>query len=161
MRIIGIDPGLNATGYGVIEIERDECVHIHHGVVRTKTTATKAERLTAIRNGVRDAARQWSATSGAIEASFIGTNARSSMALGEARAAAIIGMADAGLEVMEYAPTLVKQTVAGYGRGEKSQVAEMVRLQLALKVAPTPADAADALAIAVTHWAHTRLAART
>ena len=124
MRILGIDPGLNATGYGVIEILRDECVHIHHGVVRTKTTWTKAERLTAIRDGVRDAARLWGATSGAIEASFIGTNARSSMALGEARAAAIIGMADAGLEVMEYAPTLVKQTVAGYGRGEKSQVAE-------------------------------------
>ena len=81
------------------------------------------------------------------------------IAIGEARAAAIIGMADAGLAVMEYAPTLVKQTVAGYGRGEKSQVAEMVRLQLALKVVATPAAAADALAITVTHWAHTRLAA--
>jgi crossover junction endodeoxyribonuclease RuvC len=79
------------------------------------------------------------------------------MALGEARAAAILGLADAGLAVSEYAPTLVKQTVAGYGRGEKSQIAEMVRLQLALAQTPTPADAADALAIAITHWAHSRL----
>ena len=65
--------------------------------------------------------------------------------------------ADAGLEVVEYSPALVKSTVAGYGRGEKSQVAEMVRLQLRLPKAPTPEDAADALAVAITHWAHARL----
>ncbi|MBE0611692.1 MAG: crossover junction endodeoxyribonuclease RuvC, partial [Dehalococcoidia bacterium] len=79
--------------------------------------------------------------------------------LGEARAAALLGMADAGLQVAEYAPALVKQTVSGYGRGEKSQVAEMVRLQLGLKATPTPVDAADALAVAITHWAHARLGA--
>ncbi len=160
MRILGIDPGLTVTGYGVIETGPDICIHLHHGVVRTKTSTPKAERLAAIRDGVREAARAWDVTAGAIEASFVGNNVRSAMALGEARAAAILGLADAGLEVMEYAPTLVKQTVAGYGRGEKSQVAEMVRIQLALKVTPTPADAADALAIAITHWAHTRLLGR-
>ena len=80
------------------------------------------------------------------------------MALGEARAACILGLADAGLEVMEYSPALVKSTVTGYGRGEKAQVAEMVRLQLRLAKAPTPEDAADALAVAITHWAHARLA---
>lgn len=79
------------------------------------------------------------------------------MALGEARAACILGLADAGLTVVEYAPAVVKATVSGYGRGEKSQVAEMVRLQLRLSSAPTPADAADALAVAITHWAHARL----
>lgn len=160
MRILGVDPGLTVTGYGVIETGPDICIHLHHGVVRTKPSSTKAARLTAIRDAIREAARAWEVDSGAIESSFVGSNARSAMALGEARAAAILGLADAGLAVMEYAPTLVKQTVAGYGRGEKSQVAEMVRLQLALKAVPTPADAADALAIAITHWAHTRLLGR-
>jgi crossover junction endodeoxyribonuclease RuvC len=157
MRILGIDPGLNITGYGVIDVERDRCVHVHHGVVRTKPADGTAERLRAIRDGVRDAATAWCAQAGAIEGSFVGTHARSAMALGQARAAAILGLADAGLPVFEYAPALVKQTVAGYGRGEKSQVAMMVRLQLGLAATPSPADAADALAVAITHWAHSRL----
>lgn len=164
MRIIGIDPGLNVTGYGIVEIAGDECRHLHHGAIRTKPSAPKAARLTAIRDGVREVALRWQAEAAAVESSYVGNNARSAMALGEARAAAIIGLADSGLIPAEYAPALVKQTVAGYGRGEKSQVGEMVRLQLGLPALPTPADAADALAIAMTHWAHARLsvlAART
>ena len=160
MRIIGVDPGLNVTGYGVIDVEDDRCVHVHHGVVRTKPADGLSVRLSAIRDGVRDAARQWNAESGAIEASFVGNNVKSALALGQSRAAAIIGLADAGLGVHEYAPAMVKQTVSGYGRGEKSQVAVMVKLQLGLTAVPAPADAADALAIAITHWAHMRLAAR-
>jgi crossover junction endodeoxyribonuclease RuvC len=159
MRVLGIDPGLNVTGYGVIDVDGDRCIHIHHGALRTKPADGLAARLLALRDGVRGVALQWGADGGAIEASFVGTNARSALALGQARAAAILGMADAGLGVHEYAPALVKQTVAGYGRGEKSQVAEMVRMQLALAALPTPADAADALAVAITHWAHSRLAA--
>jgi crossover junction endodeoxyribonuclease RuvC len=158
MRILGIDPGLNVTGYGVVVVDGDHCGHVHHGVLRTKPTLERAARLVLIRDGVRAMAIQWGVEAGAIEASFVGTNARSAMALGEARAAAILGLADAGLHVCEYAPALVKQTVAGYGRGDKAQIAEMVRLQLALTAVPSPADAADALAIAITHWAHSRLA---
>jgi crossover junction endodeoxyribonuclease RuvC len=160
MRIVGIDPGLNATGYGIIDVEDDHCVHIHHGVVRTRPAASLADRLVAIRDGVRAVAGEWHAGIGAIESSFVGNNARSALALGHARAAAILGLADAGLAVHEYAPALVKQTVVGYGRGEKAQVATMVQLQLALAATPSPADAADALAVALTHWAHARLAAR-
>lgn len=161
MRILGIDPGLNVTGFGVVVIEGDRCVHVHHGVVRTRPADGKPARLVAIRDGVRALAAQWQAEAGAIESSFVGNNARSAMALGEARAAAILGLADAGLSVSEYAPAMVKQTVAGYGRGEKSQIAEMVRLQLGLSALPSPADAADALAIAITHWAHSRTLALT
>jgi crossover junction endodeoxyribonuclease RuvC len=161
MRIIGIDPGLNVTGYGIVEVEGDRCLHLHHGVLRTKPADGLAARLGAIRDGVRDVARQWNVEAGAIEASFVGDNVKSALALGQSRAAAILGLADAGLSVHEYAPALVKQTVAGYGRGEKSQIATMVKLQLGLAVLPSPADAADALAIAITHWAHMRLAART
>ncbi len=157
MRILGIDPGLNVTGWGVIDVAGDRCVYVRHGVLRTKPADGRVARLVAIRNGVRAVAAEWAAEAGAIESSFVGTNARSAMSLGEARAAAILGLADAALEVAEFAPALVKQTVAGYGRGEKAQIGEMVRLQLGLATVPAPADAADALAIAITCWAHERL----
>ncbi|HEX6030207.1 MAG TPA: crossover junction endodeoxyribonuclease RuvC [Tepidiformaceae bacterium] len=160
MRILGIDPGLNVTGYGVIEIEQDRCLHVHHGVLRTRPADGLSARLVTIRDGVRAVAAEWAAGAAAIESSYVGNNARSALSLGHARAAAILGLADAGLSVDEYAPALVKQTVSGYGRGEKSQVATMVQLQLALPRLPSPADAADALAVAITHWAHARLAAR-
>jgi len=160
MRILGIDPGLNVTGYGIIDVEGDRCLHLHHGALRTRPVEGMAARLVAIRDGLLEVAKQWEIETAAIEASFVGNNARSALALGQARAAAILGLADAGASVHEYAPAVVKQTVAGYGRGEKSQVAQMVRLQLGLATTPTPADAADALAIAITHWAHARLTAR-
>ena len=160
MRIIGIDPGLNVTGYGVVEVRGDTCHHLHHGVFRTRPSDGLAARLVVIRDGVRDAAREMAVDAGAVESSFVAANPRSGLLLGHARAAAILGLADAGIPVHEYAPNLVKQTVAGYGHGEKSQVALMVRMQLGLAAVPTPADAADALAIAITHWAHSRLVAR-
>jgi crossover junction endodeoxyribonuclease RuvC len=159
-RIIGIDPGLTATGIGVVMVDGERCLHLHHSVVRTRPADGVAARLAAIRDAVRDAARHWLATEGAIEAGFVANNARSALALGQARAAAILGLADAGLPVSEYAATVVKQSVAGYGLGEKAQVAQMVRLQLGMSSLPAPADAADALAIAITHWAHARVTAR-
>ena len=157
MRILGIDPGLNVTGIGVVEVEDDHCVHLHHSVLRTRPSDPLSARLVLLRDGVRDAAKHWLVSAGAVESSFVANNARSALLLGHARAAAIVGLADAGVPVFEYAPNLVKQTVAGYGHGEKSQVAMMVKLQLGLRTTPTPADAADALAIALTHWAHSRI----
>ena len=160
MKIIGVDPGLNATGFGIIDVDGNDCRHVHHGVVRTKTTAAMVERLGIIMEGVQAVASEWAAEAAAIEASFVGKNARSALALGQARAAALLGLRGAGLSPIEYAPTMVKQAVAGYGRGEKSQIAEMVRLQLGMKETPSPADAADALAVAITHWAHARMESR-
>lgn len=160
MRIMGIDPGLNVTGIGIIDVAGEAAVHVHHLVVRTRPADGLAARLIALRDGVRAAAQQWQVNAGAVEASFVGANVRSALALGQARAAAIIGLADASIEAAEYSPALVKQTVSGYGRGDKSQVAEMVRLQLGLATLPAPADAADALAIAITHWAHMRMQGR-
>lgn len=157
MRIVGIDPGLGVTGFGIIEAERAGCVHVRHGVFRTRPADGRVERLVQLRDAVCAIARESGAEAGAIEAGFVGQNVRAAMALGEARAAALLGLADAGIAVVEYAPTLVKQTVAGYGRGEKAQVGQMVRLQLGLASVPTPEDAADALAVAITHWAHLRL----
>ena len=157
MRIIGVDPGLNITGFGIIDAERTGCAHVRHGVVRTKPADGKLERLRQLRDAIRALAGEYGAEEAAIEAGFVGQNVKTAMALGEARAAALLGLADAGLTVVEYAPALVKQTVAGYGRGEKSQVAQMVRLQLGLATLPAPEDAADALAVAIAHWAHRRL----
>lgn len=159
MRIIGVDPGLTVTGLGVIEAQDDTCTHLFHGCLRPKRL-DGGTRLTAIRDEVRDLARRWEVDAGAVEAGFVGLNARSAMALGEARAAAILGLADAGVRIYEYSPATVKQTVSGHGGGGKAQVAEMVRLQLRLETPPSPLDAADALAVAITHWAHSRLLAR-
>lgn len=159
MRIIGIDPGLNVTGYGIIDVEGDRASHVCHGVLRTRATGERAGRLLALRDGLLTICREWLPIEAAIEAGFVGQHVRSAMLLGEARAAAIIALADAGLPVAEYAPLLVKQTVAGFGRGEKEQVARMVAFQLGLPEPPAPEDAADALAVAITHWAHGRLAA--
>ncbi len=156
MRIIGIDPGLGATGIGIVEVFGERCTHVHHSVIRTRSDASTLDRLQAIHDGVRDLALRWEAESGAIEASFVGENARSALALGQARAAALLGLAACNLPVAEYTPAVVKQTVAGYGRGGKAQVGEMVRLQLSLSTVPSPPDAADALAVAITHWAHSR-----
>lgn len=157
MRILGVDPGLNVTGFGVLEVTGSGCGYVHHGVLRTKPAEDLSVRLLTLRDGITAVAKQWEIEAAAIEASFVGNNARSALALGQARAAAIIGLADAGLQVAEYAPAMVKQTVAGYGRGEKPQIARMVAMQLGLSTIPEPTDASDALAIALTHWAHSRL----
>ena len=160
MRIVGIDPGLNVTGIGIIDVDGGDCRYVHHGVVRTKAAEPMSSRLGTIMEGVAAVAAEWKATDSAIEASFVGKSAKSALALGHARAAAMLGLRSAGLAVAEYAPTMVKQAVSGYGRGEKSQIAEMVRLHLGLAVVPKPLDATDALAVAITHWAHSRIEAR-
>ena len=160
MRVMGVDPGLNATGIGIIEIDGDATGHVHHGVVRTRAADELPARIASICEAVREAATQWQVDTAAIESSFVGNNARSAMLLGHARAAAILGLVAAGIPVAEYAPRLVKQSVTGYGAGDKAQVARMVAFQLGLTELPAPADASDALAIAITHWAQSRLSAR-
>ncbi|MFQ5380466.1 MAG: crossover junction endodeoxyribonuclease RuvC [Dehalococcoidia bacterium] len=155
-RLIGIDPGLAVTGWGIVEAGRGGCGHLAHGVIRTRKKDGLAARLLRIRDDVASLVREWNVAGGAIEEAFVGVNASSALALGQARAAAIIGLAQSGLPVAGYSPNLVKQTVSGYGHGEKGQIALMVRLQLGLDDEPRPADAADALAVALTHWAHWR-----
>lgn len=158
MRILGIDPGLSATGYGVLEFneQNDTCSHVTHGVIRTKSSQDLTIRLQIIRDGIAKIIYEYSPFSGAIEGGFVGINARSALTLGHARAIAILALGDGNLKVHEYSPNTIKQTVVGYGKSTKQQVAEMVRLQLNLKQLPKPEDASDALAIAITHWAYLR-----
>lgn len=158
MRILGIDPGLATTGVGIIEADAHAARHLHHCVVRPSPGLPLPQRLEAIRATVRQIAEQWRVDAAAVETAFVGRNPRTALSLGQARAAALLGVADAAVPVYEYTPATVKQTLAGYGRGDKGQVARMVRLQLELAEDPRPADAADALAVAITHWAHWRIA---
>ncbi len=155
-RLIGIDPGLAVTGWGLVDARSAGCEHLAHGVIRTRPGEPLSERLLKIRDEIASLVEEWGAVDGAIEEAFVGINVASALALGQARAAAIIGLAQSGIPVAGYTPNLVKQTVSGYGHGEKGQIALMVRLQLGLEKEPRPADAADALAVALTHWAHRR-----
>jgi crossover junction endodeoxyribonuclease RuvC len=160
MRVIGIDPGLNVTGIGVIAADEDATTYLVHHVIRTDPAATLVERLQTIYGGVATTAAEWMPAAAAVESTFIGNNARSAMLLGHARAAAILALASRGIPIAEYSPAIVKQSVTGYGRGDKNQVARMVALQLGLPELPGPLDATDALAVAITHWAQSRLNAR-
>jgi crossover junction endodeoxyribonuclease RuvC len=154
--IVGIDPGLRITGYGVLRLVGADVSLIRIGVIRPK--GGTAERLAAIYGGIRDVIRESGAREVAIEQPFVAMNTKSAFAIGEARAAAILAAAHEQTEVYEYMPTAVKQAVAGYGRGSKEQIGEMVRLQFGLPSVPSPPDASDAAAVALCHVAHRRTA---
>jgi crossover junction endodeoxyribonuclease RuvC len=153
---LGIDPGLRVTGFGLIECRSGALGHIVHGAIQTKSP-DRPQKLVQIYRGIMDLLDRWNVDEVAIEKQFVAVNPNSAFAIGEARAVAMLAAAQRGLPVFEYAPTEVKQAVTSYGRGSKLQVQEMVRLQFALSVAPKPADAADALAIAICHAARRSL----
>jgi crossover junction endodeoxyribonuclease RuvC len=153
---MGVDPGLRVTGFGLLRVRGADVDLLGHGVIRPK--GDTPARLAAVYAGVREALEANGVHELAIEQPFVALNTRSAFAIGEARAAAILAAAHAGVAVNEYTPAAVKQAVTGYGRGSKDQVGEMVRLQFGLREAPTPADASDAVAIALCHVAHRRTA---
>jgi len=150
--LLGIDPGLRVTGYGLILKSGQALTHLDHGAVRTHP-GDHAARLLEIYESLGRLLTQWRVDEFAIEKQFMAVNASSAFAVGEARAVAIMSAALAGIPVFEYTPAEVKQAVTSYGRSSKEQIQEMVRLQFGLRVAPQPADAADALAIAICHAA--------
>jgi len=153
IRILGIDPGLRRTGWGVVEAIGNRLVYVACGSVDTDARETLAERLVAIHDGlarVLDAHRPHEA---AVEATFVNRDAVATLKLGQARGIALLVPARAGVPVAEYAPNLVKKTIVGAGHGEKAQIRMMIGVLLP-KAAPRTDDAADALAIAVTHAHH-------
>ena len=154
IRILGLDPGLRRTGWGVVTIEGSRLTHIAHGVIAPDNDLPLAERLVALLEGVEGVIAEHAPDEAAVEETFVSTNASSTLKLGHARACALIGPARAGLVVAEYAATVVKKAVVGTGGADKDQVAFMVR-RLLPTAGPVTADAADALAVAITH-AHAR-----
>jgi crossover junction endodeoxyribonuclease RuvC len=156
--VLGLDPGTRHFGWGVVERRGTRLVHVDHGIVHTDTDDVIARRLVDIERALVAIVEQHGPDEASVEALFFAKDAQAAAKLGHARGVALLVCARAGLDVHEYAPALVKRAVAGHGRAEKAQVAQMVRVVLGLAVAPI-ADAADALAVAVTHLMHAPIAA--
>jgi crossover junction endodeoxyribonuclease RuvC len=151
MIILGIDPGLAHTGWGVVETRGSLCRARAYGCVTTKASMPMSQRLGAIFDELSAAIEKYGPTQLAIEKIFFGENTRSAMATAQARGAALVAGAHAGLEVGEYTPMQIKQAVVGTGSADKRQVIYMVRNVLALDHDPRPDHCADALAAAVCH----------
>jgi crossover junction endodeoxyribonuclease RuvC len=153
IRILGIDPGLRRTGWGVIAIEGNRLMFLACGSLATQDGAGLAVRLLAIHDGLRRVVDEHAPDEAAVEATFVNKDAAATLKLGQARGIAMLVPAIAGLPVAEYAPNLVKKTIIGVGHGEKAQIRMMLGVLLP-KADPRTHDAADALAIAVTHAHH-------
>ncbi|VAW13595.1 Crossover junction endodeoxyribonuclease RuvC [hydrothermal vent metagenome] len=156
--LIGIDPGLRRTGWGVIVVEGSQVSHVAHGVVSPATDLPFATRLLTLYEALLDLARRHRAQEAAVEDTFVNKDPAASLKLGHARGAALLAMASAGLEVAEYAPNRVKKSVVGSGHADKRQIKAMVEMLLG-RPGVKNADAADALAVAITHAHHRTQAA--
>lgn len=150
MRILGIDPGSNATGFGVVEHFAGSVRHVAHGVLRPPRGGELAARLEYLHRSIGEVVAEHRPDVAAIEQVFVAANPRSALVLGQARGALLAALAAAGLTIREYSPSQIKQAVTGDGRASKRQVQTMVRRQLSLQHAPA-SDAADALAAAIRH----------
>jgi crossover junction endodeoxyribonuclease RuvC len=153
IRILGIDPGLRRTGWGMIAIEGNRLMFLACGSVGTQSEAALSDRLLAIHDGLRRVVEEHAPDEAAVEATFVNKDAAATLKLGQARGIAMLVPAIAGLPVSEYAPNLVKKTIIGVGHGEKGQIRMMIGVLLP-KADPRTHDAADALAIAITHAHH-------
>ena len=156
MIVIGLDPGTRHFGWGIVEKLGTRFFHRAHGIIHTSAKDALCDRLVTIEAGLVEALAAHHPTAASIESIFFDKNVQSAVKLGHARGVALLVCARAGLSVAEYAPALVKRAVTGSGRAEKTQVAQMIRVVLGLATAPI-ADAADALAVAVTHLQHAPL----
>jgi crossover junction endodeoxyribonuclease RuvC len=158
VRILGVDPGLRRTGWGVIAAEGTRLSFVACGTVVSDERLTLAERLRQLHVGLTEVLAAWSSDEVAVEETFVNKDAQATLKLGHARGVALLVPALAGLPVAEYPANLIKKTVVGAGHAEKRQIQAMVRVLLP-KADPPSDDAADALAVAITH-AHFRKAAR-
>lgn len=154
MRVLGIDPGSETLGWGVVEGEGLKYTLVDFGTIKSSPRESFSKRVLKIGTGVSEIIEKFQPDVISVEEAFYATNVKVALKLGQVRGVVLFLGERAGLEVSEYSPRLVKQTVVGYGNAEKHQVQEMVRLLLRLKTAPQPHDAADALAIAICHFHH-------
>ena len=151
MKVLGIDPGTAACGYGIVHESGGRIRAIDHGWWQTPARERPELRLKTIFDGVQALIAEHGPVAVAVEESFVGVDARTALSVGQARGAVLVAAASAGAECTEYSPARVKQAVCGYGRAEKAQVQRMVRTILALDAIPTPNHASDALAVAICH----------
>jgi crossover junction endodeoxyribonuclease RuvC len=149
LRILGIDPGFDRTGFGVIEQEGSRIKWIAHGCIQTRAGDEFALRLQETHDGLKQALEEYMPDAVAVEQLFFQTNAKTAIKVGMARGVAILAVAEAGIQIIEATPNQIKQGIAGWGGADKKQVQDMVKRLLGLAEVPRPDDAADALAIAI------------
>lgn len=159
MRLLGLDPGLRTTGWGVIESVGNRLSHLGNGSVRSDGTAPMAMRLMQIHDGLRRVLESWRPDAAAVEETFVNKNPSSTLKLGQVRGVVLLVPALEGVAVHEYAPNLIKKSVVGAGHAEKAQIHAMVRVLLPGVEIEGP-DAADALAVAICHAHHQATARR-
>ena len=154
MKVLGIDPGSETLGWGVVEGSGLKYQLIDYGTVKSSPKETFSKRLLKIYDGVEAVIKEFQPDVISVEEAFYANNVKVALKLGQVRGVVLLCGEKAKLEVGEYAPRLIKQTVVGYGNAEKHQVQEMVRVLLRMQKVPEPHDAADALAIAICHFHH-------
>jgi crossover junction endodeoxyribonuclease RuvC len=158
IRILGIDPGLRRTGWGVVDVSGQRLLFVACGEIETDAKEPLATRLVTIHDGLTRLVDSFKPVEAAAEATFVNKDATATLKLGQARGVALLVPAQAGISVAEYAPNLVKKTIVGAGHGDKAQIRMMISVLLP-NADPQTEDAADALAIAVTHAHHRQSAA--
>ncbi|HZP47619.1 MAG TPA: crossover junction endodeoxyribonuclease RuvC [Vicinamibacterales bacterium] len=161
MRIFGIDPGADRTGYGCVETDGTRHRIVTCGAIAASASAAFPDKLLQIHQRLAELLRECQPDAVAIENLFFAVNVKSALKLGHARGVAVLAAVEAGVAIVEYTPAEIKRAVVGYGRAEKPQVQQMVKLMLGLPAIPAPHDAADALAVAIchAHCAHTTVPA--
>ncbi len=157
MLVLGVDPGTAITGYGLVSSNGDDLRLLAYGVVTTSADDRLPMRLQFIYRELCRIIETYHPAEGAVEELFFSRNARTALAVGQARGVALLALANAALPIYEYTPLQVKQAITGYGKASKNQMQEMVRLLLGLESVPQPDDAADAIAIAICHIHSRRL----
>ena len=150
MRILGIDPGLRITGYGVVDIIESQQIYVASGVIRSNSEASLPDRLHTLFSGLCELSELYKPTVAVVEKVFVNVNPQSTLLLGQARGAVLTALTHSGLAVTEYTALQIKQAIVGHGKANKEQVQEMVKRLLKLPGLPKP-DSADALACAICH----------
>lgn len=151
MIILGVDPGIAILGYGVIKYEGNKFQPIDYGAIITESKLTLPERLSILNKGLIEIINKYNPEAFAVEELFFNKNVKTALTVGHARGIILLAAYQCGLDIFEYTPLQVKQAVVGYGRAEKKQIQQMVKILLNLKSIPKPDDVADALAIAICH----------
>ena len=151
MLVLGIDPGVAITGYGLVRLVDGATEPVAYGVITTPVGLPLSQRLHRLHEELLALIHLHRPTAASVEELFFARNARTALSVGHARGVILLSLAEAGLPVYEYTPLQVKQTITGYGRADKEQMQQMVRLLLQLEQIPQPDDAADALAVAICH----------
>lgn len=156
MRILGLDPGTGRTGYGVIDAIDGRLTAVTYGVISTPADEDTPYRLQTIYQKVSQLITDYQPDTAAVEEVFFGRNITTAISVGQARGVLLLALANAGIPIREYSPPKIKEAVTGYGKADKNQVQMMVRNLLDLEETPHPDDAADGLAIAITHYHYYR-----